>query len=201
MGKSLGNAYTLSDVEKEGFSLLDLRYFFFMANLSTTQNFSREVLEQAKITRRNLQKKIEKAVSQFDIQLSSTLPETFPELVKQYPETEQFLQSIDEAIKDNINTPKLLSVINNALANPSKETIEILYWLEEKFLKVWLFDFDETRESADFEIPAEITELANQRLVAKSEKNYVLADELRAKIQEQGYVIKDIPEGFEIEKL
>ena len=33
------------------------------------------------------------------------------------------------------------------------------------------------------EIPAEITELANQRLQAKQEKNYALADELRTKIQ------------------
>jgi cysteinyl-tRNA synthetase len=33
------------------------------------------------------------------------------------------------------------------------------------------------------DIPTEITELANQRLQAKQEKNYALADELRAKIQ------------------
>jgi cysteinyl-tRNA synthetase len=51
------------------------------------------------------------------------------------------------------------------------------------------------------DIPAEITELANQRLKAKQEKNYALADELRAKIQAEWYNIKDIPWGFEIEKL
>jgi len=42
-------------------------------------------------------------------------------------------------------------------------------------------------------IPPHITDLANQRLVAKAEKNYALADELRNQIQEQGYSIKDIP--------
>jgi cysteinyl-tRNA synthetase len=51
------------------------------------------------------------------------------------------------------------------------------------------------------DIPAEITELANQRLKAKQEKNYALADELRAKIQEKWYNIKDIPWSFEIEKI
>ena len=35
------------------------------------------------------------------------------------------------------------------------------------------------------DIPTEITELANQRLQAKQEKNYTLADELRVKIQEK----------------
>jgi cysteinyl-tRNA synthetase len=37
--------------------------------------------------------------------------------------------------------------------------------------------------------------------VAKQEKNYALADELRVKIQEAGYGIVDIPWGFEVEKL
>ena len=197
MGKSLGNAYTLTDIEEKWFSLLDLRYFFFIASVSTTQNFSWESLEVAKTTRKNLQKKIEKAVLQFNIQLPSTLPEVFSVVVGQYPESEQFLQAIDESIKDNLNTPKLLSVINNALANPTKETIEILYQLDQKYLKCWLFDSD---DSSSTEIPTEITELAHQRLTAKAEKNYALADELRAKIQEQWYVIKDIPWGFEIEK-
>jgi cysteinyl-tRNA synthetase len=60
MGKSLGNAYTLRDVAEKGFSPLDLRYFFFMAQYSNAQNFTRGALEQAKKTRENLQKKIGK---------------------------------------------------------------------------------------------------------------------------------------------
>ena len=39
----------------------------------------------------------------------------------------------------------------------------------------------------------EITQLANQRLQAKQEKYYQLADELRNQIQTKGYSIKDIP--------
>jgi cysteinyl-tRNA synthetase len=51
------------------------------------------------------------------------------------------------------------------------------------------------------EIPEEITQLANQRLQAKQEKNYQLADELRNQIQSKWYSIKDVPWGFEIEKI
>lgn len=47
-------------------------------------------------------------------------------------------------------------------------------------------------------IPAEITDLANQRVIAKQEKNYALADELRNQIQSAGYTIKDTPNGFEL---
>ncbi|MDR0860585.1 MAG: hypothetical protein LBO09_06525 [Candidatus Peribacteria bacterium] len=51
------------------------------------------------------------------------------------------------------------------------------------------------------EVPAEIVDLANQRVVAKQEKNYALADQLRNQIQSAGYTIKDTPTGFEINPL
>ena len=50
------------------------------------------------------------------------------------------------------------------------------------------------------EIPQIITDLANQRMQAKQEKNYQLADEIRNQIQSHWYVIKDIPWWFEINK-
>jgi cysteinyl-tRNA synthetase len=77
------------------------------------------------------------------------------------------------------------------------EKLEVISYLEENVLRFWLFD----KEENTVEIPTEITELANQRLQAKQEKNYALADELRAKIQAEWFNIKDIPWGFEIEKI
>ena len=55
-------------------------------------------------------------------------------------------------------------------------------------------------ETENVEIPAEVKELAEQRLQAKTEKNYALADELRNKITEMWFTIKDIPGGYEIMK-
>jgi cysteinyl-tRNA synthetase len=46
-------------------------------------------------------------------------------------------------------------------------------------------DLFEKIEEESVEIPAEIEELAQQRLQAKAEKNYALADELRNKITEK----------------
>jgi cysteinyl-tRNA synthetase len=45
-------------------------------------------------------------------------------------------------------------------------------------------DLFEKVEEETVEIPAEVKELAEQRLQAKAEKNYALADELRNKITE-----------------
>jgi cysteinyl-tRNA synthetase len=57
-------------------------------------------------------------------------------------------------------------------------------------------------EQIILEIPAEIEDLAQQRIQAKADKNYALADELRNQITALGYVIKDVKsdKGYEIEK-
>jgi len=51
--------------------------------------------------------------------------------------------------------------------------------LEENYLKLGLF---ETIVEETFDIPAEVTALADQRVEAKKNKDYALADELRGKI-------------------
>jgi cysteinyl-tRNA synthetase len=53
--------------------------------------------------------------------------------------------------------------------------------LDQVFLKLDLF---EKVEEEKVEIPSEVRDLAEQRLQAKAEKNYALADELRNKITE-----------------
>jgi cysteinyl-tRNA synthetase len=136
MSKSLGNVYTLRDLEEKGFSPLDLRYFYFMAQYSNPQNFTWEALTQAKSTRANLQKKIAKFQPTEAEHSQKPLPATFAELIATYPAAENFLTQIDEAMKDNFNTPKLLSVVNNTLISPTKEELAVLYRLEERILKV-----------------------------------------------------------------
>ena len=51
------------------------------------------------------------------------------------------------------------------------------------------------------DIPDEILELSEKRLMAKKEKNYKLADDIRDEIKDKGYLIKDTPDGVEITKI
>jgi cysteinyl-tRNA synthetase len=76
--------------------------------------------------------------------------------------------------------------------------MSIINRLENNFLKVWLFDAI-VEEKID--VPTEITNLANQRLQAKKDKNYALADELRNKVKDMWYEIRDTKEWFEVEKI
>ena len=49
-------------------------------------------------------------------------------------------------------------------------------------------------------IPEDVKELAEKRYAAKKEKNWAVADALRAQISELGYVVKDSKDGYTIEK-
>ena len=43
--------------------------------------------------------------------------------------------------------------------------------------------------------------LLEERKTARENKNWVLSDELRDKIKEHGYIVKDTKEGMTVEKM
>ncbi len=178
MSKSLGNIYSLEDIKAKGYSPLDLRYFYFKAQYGNFQNFTWDALEQAKNERQGLIKKIQNLTQ-----------------ASEQSSVEEWKNRFDEALADNLNTPKLLSELHSALSKSGSELLPLLQELEEKVLKIWLFSA-ELPQSQD--IPEEIIALAEQRKTAKAEKNYALADELRAQITQAGWEIKDTKEGYEL---
>lgn len=180
MGKSLGNAYTIDDIEKKWFSPLDLRYFYFMAQYGNFQNFTWDALEAAKNSRKSLIKR---------------LAWKYVKGEKDQIEGNEFYKKLEEIICDNINTPKFIAEINDWLKNNVDWCYEVISYLEDNFLKLGLFE-----EQISADIPSDITDLADQRLQAKQEKDYVLADELRNKISELWWNVKDTKDGYEIEK-
>lgn len=182
MSKSLGNTYSLKDIKDHGFSPLDLRYFYFKAQYTNFLNFTREALTQAKNERLGLIKKIKNLIqnqnsfSSIDLDLQNRF---------------------DQALGDNLNTPKLLTQLHIALSEPHANTLDIVKDLEEKVLKIWLFSAD---DSSEISVPDEILALAEQRKQAKADKNYALADQIRAELLDQWWEIKDTKDGFELIK-
>ena len=58
---------------------------------------------------------------------------------------------------------------------------------------------DEIGASSE-DVPEEIAELLEQRKAARKEKNFALADEIRDKISELGYVVTETREGTKVSK-
>lgn len=69
-----------------------------------------------------------------------------------------------------------------------------------KFDKVLSLNLNDVTED-DIIVPEEIVKLLDDRKKARENKNYELSDELRDKIKEKGYAVKDTKNGQEIEKI
>ena len=116
------------------------------------------------------------------------------------------LEDMMAALMDDLNTPQLLAIINQSLNSVDKmEEVDLndffvaLHWLEKNLLKIWLFDWI-NQEIKEVEIPKKITQLADQRIQAKQDKDYALADELRDKIEDAWFKMQDTKDGYEITK-
>ncbi len=183
MSKSLNNTFTLADLEKNGFSSEDFRYFYFGAHYSKQQNFTYNALTSARNSLINFKKAVNEH-KKGQCKLSQDKIEDYEN---------KFL----EAINDDLNMPVALAVCQKLL---KEEKSKDVYDLIMKFNQILGLNFDENKND-NIETPSEILELANQRWQAKQERDFNKADNLRKIILEKGYKILDTKEGFNIEKI
>jgi cysteinyl-tRNA synthetase len=178
MSKSLKNDYRLADLEEKGFSAIDYRYFLLGANYRNLINFTWESLEASK----NALKKLKNIFLDFPPKTGSV--------------NKDFEQKFTEALEDNLNTPEALAVLWN-LAHDKE--------ISEEDKRATMLRFDEVlglgmKTWQKDEIPKEVLALAKERNTARLAKDFAKSDELRAKIANLGYEIKDLGEDFEIKK-
>ena len=93
--------------------------------------------------------------------------------------------------------PLAMSVVWDVVKNPkkSKKLAELL----DKFDTVLALSLDKKSENQE-KIPEEVLKLAEERLKARTEKNWAESDRLRNEILALGYSIKDSKEGYELRR-
>lgn len=179
MSKSLNNIYTLEDLKNKGFSPLDYKMFTFTSHYRNKLNFTWESLESAKTALFRLKDGYQKhAEGSEDVDDS---------VINEY-ETK-----FHEAINDDLNMPQAMSVVWDVIKNPikSKKFAELL----RKFDQVLGVKIDEKEK---IELPKEIEDIIEERKQARTDKDWNKSDELRDKLFDLGYVVKDTKNGMEV---
>lgn len=187
MSKSLGNCYTIEYLIENNYSPLDFRYFALQTHYRKKLNFTFEALNSSKIGLSRLRNLVK---SNHNVKCTLT--------PNQILDISNYYNKFIESINDDLNIPEALGIMWEMLKNLPKS--EDVYDICLKMDKVFGLDLDKDIQKEKISIPDEIIKLANERLIAKQNKNYSLADELRNQIQEKGFEIKDTKDGFEIEK-
>jgi len=194
MSKSKGTLLTLEDIKEKGFTAQDLRIIYILSHYRSQMNFTWKSLEQAKKNR--------KTIENFLQRLRSFESVTTPDSKK--VDIDKFRNNFEEAMDDDLNTPLALSVLLSLITETNTlMDDEILYNTDEinRYFEKACNALGIDTEIKTKRVSAEITKLAQERKIARENKDYDLSDELRDKIKEKGYKIKDIGDDFELTEL
>ena len=189
MSKSLGNVYTISQLEEKGIEALAYKLFCYTAHYRTKLNFTFDGASASQKALNRLRESYIKHKNGEDIIDENK--------IKEYKE--KFL----EAVNDDLNMPLAMGIIWEIARNDKKS----------KKLADLLLDFDKVlgldlknseaylENQKKIEIPEEIMELLEKRKKAREEKNWTLSDEIRDMLKGKGYIVKDTKEGMTLEKI
>lgn len=177
MAKSTGNFLTIEDVLKNHHPEA-IRYFLLSSHYRSSLNYSEDNLLNAQKALMRLYQAIKDTTLTADVALDSHWVDLFT-----------------QAMNDDFNTPVALSVLFqlsheiNKNSEPSlvatlKHLAGIMGLLEEDPLS-----FLQTGFADDHKIMIE--KLISERLLARSERNWAKADEIRAQLLEQGIELED----------
>ncbi len=182
MSKSLGNQYTLRDIQAKGFSPLAFRYFLLQAHYRTQTNFTWEALEASQNALRNLYHAVRGLKSGFFASLFSKI------------DTKSMSKFIF-AISDDLDSPKALATMWDMLKSDLKPANKLQTVLEmDEFLGLGI------KSALELKTPSDIQNLVTMREQARKNKNYEESDRLREKIRSKGFEVLDTPNGPVIEK-
>ena len=200
MGKSLGNTYTLQDLEKKGFSPMALRYFYFTGHYRKQLNFTWEALEGAHKSWEKLREKVSLLSAQINLPNNANSPNK-PDF--------SYEKQFREYLGDDLNMPKILSLIWEILKDkelPDSEKHKlILGW--DRVLGLELGKAGKARLPASpqgepdgqaakaEEVDKSIKKLIKDREELRKQKKFTEADKIRKEIKAQGYSIEDTAYG------
>ena len=193
MSKSKGEFLTVSLLEEKGYNPLVYRYFCLLSHYRKSLVFSWENLDNAVTTFNKLIAKIAPLTSEKGGEIDKA-------------EYDRLMKCFNDALDNDLNTSLAVTALYDVLKSNANSTTKLA--LIEKFDEVLGLDLIKTAEksveaekNSVSDIPQEVLDLAEKRASARKEKNFALADEIRAEITALGYEIKETRQGTEIKKI
>jgi cysteinyl-tRNA synthetase len=197
MSKSKGNFFTLRDLLARNIDPLDIRYFLLSTHYRKMLNFTFSGLEQVKASRQRILDFI------YELEHRHFPPGSNPEVVNLI---QKALDEFKKSLADDLNISEALAAlfelireINLRLASDSlkkdeaQKTLEAIYRIN-RVLEVLPEKKEET-------LLPEILAKIELRQKAREEKNFALADAIRAQLFQMGIILEDTKEGVRWKKI
>lgn len=193
VSKSLGNTIYLHQITERGYSPRALRYWYLTGHYRTQMNFSWEAIEGAD----QALKRLSRAYLEFD---------RSPGGKDAAPADAAFVRDFHAALADDLDTPRALArlweLIKDPAVSPAAKRASILF-----ADRIFGLGISDARPSASLKVeqerdlPETVRGLLREREEARKDKNFAKADELRGKIEKEGFELADTANGPELKKL
>ncbi len=195
MSKSLGNMYTLDQLQEMGHAPAALRYVLAGAYYRRPLNFTLAGMKDAASTLNKLAR-FDKALAK----ASGAKEPTYRDLVKKQPDPAAFAAAW-ASLNDDLNTPEALGHVFSAMKalKPAEMEAEeaTATWLGFRLIMEAL-GLQLPDPDADIEVPEDIRAIAEERWAARRAKDWGKADELRARLADLGWEMKDGRDGYKL---
>jgi cysteinyl-tRNA synthetase len=177
MSKSLNNYITLQTVIEKGFEPIVLRYFYYTAHYRKEQSFTWEALEGAKNAYNNLLKDLKS----LNIAAEKSLVNN------------DYKIKFKNALEDDLNLPQILSLVWEILKSDLEDNEKLSTILDfDKVLGLRLEEnMNREEKKIDEKLKEEIENLISQRKVARENKDFAKADEVKNRLSELNVEVMD----------
>jgi cysteinyl-tRNA synthetase len=195
MAKSLGNFYTLDDLQHRGYTPAEVRYTLLSGHYHQPLNFTLHSLDAARAALQKLAK-FDKALR--DSTSRSAAP-GHDDMVK--AGSPGVFQSAWDCLLDNLNVPAALggifTVMNHTKRSElSSGEVQSLWSGLHFMLDALGIILPPVKEDEVVEAPDSVKALAEQRWLAKQARDFASADDLRKQVELAGWIIKDSKDGY-----
>lgn len=189
MSKSSGEFLTLSLVEKKGFNPLSYRYFVLNSHYRKQLAFSFDSLASAENAYIKLKSRVKAILENADNKQANEQAAL------------RYKEEFKKCLEDDLNTANAITVLYDMLKTDELNSSQKLELVAD-FEKVLSLDLlkEETIEIHD-ELAEYIEEMIQKRQDAKKNKDYQLADSIRAELLEKGIVLEDTRQGVNWKKI
>jgi cysteinyl-tRNA synthetase len=189
ISKSTGGLYTVFDLVEMGYDPLAYRFMVLGSHYRKGMSFSLENLKAAETSLNNLRSLV--GMNKRLLGKASTSI------------NEEYVNKFKEFIGDDLAMPQVMALVWDLMKRTSNAAERLGTLLEfDKVLGLNLSLVKEDSEAVEHDVaPDEVHKLAEDRLKAKAEKNWVESDRLREVIKEKGYTIEDTSDGYSLKKI
>ena len=182
MAKSEENFLTLENaLLKRGINPLAYRYASFQTHYRKPMEYSEESVQAARNGLEHLYNQVRETAAAAGGEPAAQADPAF---------LERFL----EAVNDDLNMPRAMAVVQEALKSDIPAAGRYATVLA--FDRVLGLDLD--RADLPEELPAEVQALVDARAQARQDKQWAESDRLRDEIQAHGYTVKDTRDGMKL---